>query len=251
MSEAPTAVIAEDEAVLRAELRERLNVLWPELVICAEAGDGLSAVRACNEFAPKVLFLDIQMPGLNGLEVAQQVGGKTTVVFITAYDQHAMTAFERGAIDYVQKPISAARFAMTVARVKERLHSQPTDLRVVEKLLREVAGQGTEYPKWLTVPHGHDLRLVTTDEICYLRADNKYTSVFTPGAEYLLTSTLKEVRGKLDPRNFWQIHRSVVVNAAAIQSVHRTFRGALEIKLKERAEVLPVSAANAHLFRHL
>jgi DNA-binding LytR/AlgR family response regulator len=248
---APTAVIAEDEPLLRAEIRERLQMLWPELVICAEAGDGIEAVRALSEHAPQVLFLDIQMPGLTGLEVAQQATGRCHVVFITASDDHAIAAFDNGAVDYVQKPIVAARFSVAVERVRQRLRGTRGGLNGAAGIPHDIGSQGATYLKWLTVPHGHEVRLVTADEICFLRADNKYTSVFTPSAEYLLSSTLKEVREKLDPGIFWQIHRSIVVNVSAIQAVHRSFRGALEIKLKQRVEVLPVSAAHAHLFRHL
>jgi DNA-binding LytR/AlgR family response regulator len=246
----PTAIIAEDEPLLRAELREMLGKLWPELVICAEAGDGFEAMRAISDFSPQVVFLDIQMPGLSGLEVAQQVNRKANVVFITAYDQHAIEAFEQGAIDYIPKPISAARLSTTIDRVKQRLNS-PQDLSNVAEMLRGMTGHGTPYLKWLTVPHANELRLVMIDEVCYLRADNKYTSVFTANSEFLLSSTLKLVKEKIDPAAFWQIHRSVVVNVAAIRSVSRSFRGSLEVQLKQRPESLPVSAAYAHLFKHL
>jgi|HubBroStandDraft_1064217.scaffolds.fasta_scaffold62522_2 DNA-binding LytR/AlgR family response regulator len=246
-----TAVIAEDEPLLRAELREMLDALWPDLQVCAEAADGAEALAALSQFSPQVLFLDIHMPGTNGLEVAQHASGRAHVVFITAYDQYAIEAFERGALDYLQKPISSDRLSLTVERVKERLRAPPADLNGVTELLRSIAQREPEYLKWLTVPRGQELRLVTTEEICYLRADGKYTSVVTADAEFLLGSTLKQLREKLDPKQFWQIHRSVVVNVGAIQAVHRTFRGAMEIKLKRRPELLPVSAAHAHLFKHL
>ena len=246
----PTALIAEDEPLLRAELREALAKLWPELVICAEAADGIEALQALHKHAPQVLFLDIQMPELSGLEVAQQAAGKAQVVFITANDRHAMEAFERGAIDYVQKPISIARLSTAIERVKQRLLNQvaPED---VAQVLRDLMSRGGEYLKWLTVPHANDVRLVLTDDICYLQADNKYTSVFTASSEFLLSSTLKQMRERLDPRVFWQIHRSTVINVGAVDSVHRSFRGALEVKLKQRPEILAVSAQYAALFKHL
>jgi len=247
----PTAVIAEDEPLLRAEIRQILGKLWPQLVICAEAADGTEAIRALREHSPQILILDIQMPGANGLEVAREASGKAHVVFITAFDQHAVAAFEQGAIDYVQKPIVAARLEVTVRRLKERLLGPPANLNGIVDLLKNIAAREPEYLKWLTVPDGEELRLVTTGEICYLQADNKYTSIFTPAAEFLLTSTLKQMKEKLDPRVFWQIHRSTVVNVSAIQTIHRSFRGALEIKLKQRAELLPVSATYAHLFKHM
>jgi DNA-binding LytR/AlgR family response regulator len=247
----PTAVIAEDEPLLRGELRDLLASLWPELSISAEASDGTETLRALEEFAPQVLFLDIQMPGLNGLEVAQYASGKAHVVFITAHDQYAIAAFEHGALDYILKPISAARLAVAVDRVRERLRAAPADLQGIAELLRGVRPAEPEYLRWITVPHGHEMRFLTTDEVCYLRADDKYASVVTANAEFLLSSSLKQMKQKLDPRVFWQIHRGIIVNASAIHSVHRTFRGALEVRLKSRPEILPVSAAHASLFKHL
>ena len=247
----PTAVIAEDEPLLRAELRETLNKLWPELVICAEASDGFEALQALQQHSPRVLFLDIQMPGLSGLEVAQQASGKSTIVFISAYDGHALEAFERGAIDYVQKPLSAARLSTTIERLKRKLLTEPVELRNVTEVLRGYSPQGPNYLRWLSVPHGGEVRLIMTEDICFLQADNKYTTVATASTQFLLSSTLKLVKEKLDPHAFWQIHRSAVVNVAAIRAVYRSFRGTLEVKLKERPEVLPVSAAYAHLFKHL
>jgi DNA-binding LytR/AlgR family response regulator len=247
----PTAVIAEDEPLLRTELRETLNKLWPELIICAEAADGFEALQALQKHSPRVMFLDIQMPGLSGLEVAQQASGKSDIVFISAYDRHAIEAFERGAIDYVQKPLSAARLSTTIDRLKQKLHSAPADLRDVAELLRGLSPPGGDYLKWLSVPHGGEVRFIMIEDVCFLQADNKYTTVATASAQFLLSSTLKLVKQKLDPSAFWQIHRSVVVNVAAIRAVHRSFRGSLEVKLKDRPEVLPVSAQYAHLFKHL
>ncbi len=246
----PTALIAEDESVLRAELREQLRQLWPELHICAEAADGIEALRALHQFAPQVVFLDIQMPGLTGLEVARQVAGRAHVVFLTAHDEHAIEAFERGAVDYLQKPYSTARLAATIGRLRQRLSAAPADLDATV-LSRVVPAPAADYLKWLTVQHGHEIQLVATDEICYLRADNKYTTLVIANKEFLLTSGLGQIKERLDPTAFWQIHRSVVVNVSAIRSVHRTFRGALEVSLKQRPEVLSVSAAHAHLFKHL
>jgi DNA-binding LytR/AlgR family response regulator len=244
-----TAIIAEDELLLREELRDALATLWPELEICAEAADGLAALRGLEQYAPTILFLDIQMPGVNGLEIAQRVAGRAHVVFVTAFSEHAAAAFEHDALDYVVKPISMARLAKTVTRLKERIREAPADLRDLPELLKAIISEEKRYLKWLTVPRGRDLRIVTTDEICYLRAQNKYTSVFTADAEYLLTNTLKHMREKLDPRTFWQIHRSFVVNVGAIETVHRSFRGTFEVQLKQRRDRLPVSSAYAHLFR--
>jgi DNA-binding LytR/AlgR family response regulator len=246
-----TALIAEDEPLLRTELREALTALWPELTICAETGDGAATLLALERHKPTILFLDIHMPGLTGLEIAEHASGRSHVVFVTAFSEHATAAFEQGALDYVVKPFSVARLAKTVTRLKERLRTTPADLSGLTETLRAATAPETRYVRWLTVPHGRELRVVTTEEICYLRAANKYTSLFTANAEYLLTHTLKTMREKLDPRSFWQIHRSFVVNVAAIQTIHRSFHGSFEVQLKQRRELLPVSEAYSHLFRQL
>jgi len=245
-----TALIAEDEPLLRAEIRNTLTELWPELVICAEAADGLQAIEALETLQPRVLFLDIQMPGRNGLDVARHASGKAHVVFITAYDAYAVQAFEEGALDYVLKPISAERMKLTVERLRQRLREPPADLSNLADLIKNIVKPETKYLKWLTVPHASELRVVAVSEILFLKADNKYTTLATRAATYLLNSSLKEMQSKLDPAVFWQIHRSTVVNISAIDTIFRTFRGALEIKLKDRSELLAVSAAHAHLFKH-
>ncbi len=245
----PSAVIAEDEPIVRRELRETLTQLWPELNVLAEVGDGLEAVAALERLHPNVFFLDINMPGLNGLEVAQRLSGQAHVVFVTAFDQYAIAAFEQGALDYVLKPISPSRMQLTVERLRTRLSEPPADLHRIAELLKELAPAEPKYLRWLTVPHGAELRVVTVAEISYLRADQKYTTVMTPQGAFLLTSSLRHMKEKLDPQVFWQIHRSVVVNVSAIDRIYRSFRGALEIKVKGREELLPVSAAHAHLFR--
>lgn len=244
------AVIAEDEPLLRNEIRQMLHSLWPELTICAEAADGDEALKAMERFSPEVFFLDIHMPSVDGLTVAEQLSGRAHVVFITAYDQHVLAAFEHGALDYILKPVSLARLKVSVQRLQERLQTAPPDLLELLQLLREARGREPgRYLQWLTVPRGSGFKLVTVGEIRYLRADNKYTILYTTDTEFLLTATLKEVKEKLDPSHFWQIHRSIVVNVGAIDTVYRAFRGSLEVKLKDRPELLPVSAAHAHLFK--
>ena len=248
---AASALIAEDEPLLRAEIRKTLQDLWPELVICAEAGDGSEAICAIERFAPDIVFLDIHMPGMDGLAVAEKVSGTSHVVFITAYDQHTLAAFECGAIDYVLKPISIERMRKTVARLRESVQPATIDRRVLMTLIDKARDGGSGYIKWLTVGRGPALKLVTVGDICYLRADHKYTSLVTNEGEFLLTIALKDIKEKLDPDMFWQIHRSIIVNVSAIASVFRSFRGSLEVKLKDRKELLPVSAAHGHLFRQL
>ena len=243
------AVIAEDEPLVRQEIRDALARVWPELSILAEVGDGIEALAALDRLQPRVFFLDIQMPGLSGLEVAQRLNGRAHVVFITAFDRYAVAAFEQGALDYVLKPISPERIQLTVDRLRSRLSMPPADLNRIAELLRDMAPAEARYRRWLTVPHGAELRVVAVTEISYLRADQKYTTVVTPGGTFLLTSSLRQIKEKLDPQIFWQIHRGIVVNVSAIDRIYRSFRGALEVKVKGRAELLPVSAPHAHQFR--
>lgn len=244
------AVIAEDEPVLRTQLRDALQRLWPELVICAQAEDGIDALMAFEEHRPQILFLDIEMPGMNGLDVAHKVSGRCHVAFVTAYDEYAIAAFEDGAVDYVMKPFSMQRLATTVARLKERVRSSPANLDNV--LLALAAGRpGREYLRWITASQGQDLRLITVDEVCYFQADNKYTMVMTPTQESLIRRPIRELVDELDPEMFWQIHRGTVVNVNAIAGVHRDIGGHLRVKLKQRKETLPVSEPYVHRFRQM
>jgi DNA-binding LytR/AlgR family response regulator len=246
-----SAVIAEDESVLRRELKEALAKLWPELVICAEAEDGIEALHALNERAPDILFLDIQMPGLSGLEVAKQASGKCHVAFVTAYDKYAVAAFEQGAVDYVMKPFSAARLATTVARLKEKVAGPPANLDGLLRVLASAANAAKEYLRWITASQGNALRLITIEEICYFQADNKYTLVVTPEQESLIRRPIKELIEEVDPQTFWQIHRGTLVNVNAIAGIQRDIGGQLRVKLKQRKETLAVSEPYAHLFKQM
>lgn len=245
------AVIAEDEPILRAELRDILAKLWPELEVCAETEDGLETIRALNAHSPDIMFLDIQMPGMSGLEVAKAASGKCHVAFVTAYDKYAVAAFEQGAVDYVMKPISPARLATTVERLKEKVQVAPAQL---DGLLKALAAQGLaakEYIRWITASLGSDLRLITVDEICYFKSDSKYTLVVTPKQESLIRTPVKDLLDELDPNMFWQIHRGTVVNVNAIAGVQRDLGGHLRVQLKQRKETLAVSESYVHLFRQM
>jgi DNA-binding LytR/AlgR family response regulator len=246
-----TALIAEDEAVLRAELRETLARLWPELTIVAEAEDGVDALRLLSSTQPDILILDIQMPGVSGLDVARQASGRCHVVFVTAYDQYAVAAFEQGAIDYVMKPVSPARLAATVARLKEKVASRPANLEGLLSTLAQSMQPRKEYIRWIRASQGQELRLITIDEVCYFQSDNKYTLVVTPGQESLIRRPIRELIDELDPAVFWQIHRGTVINVNAIAGIQRDMGGHLRVKLKDRKETLPVSDAHAHLFRSM
>lgn len=245
-----TALIAEDETVLRDELRAHLSALWPELEVPAMACNGIEALQLIESHQPDIAFLDIEMPGLTGLEVARQCEGRCHVVFVTAYDAHAVAAFEQGAIDYVLKPYDTARLAMTVRRVRQRLDTAPVSLG---GMLRELAAAvpPRQHLRWINASSGSEVKLITVDEVCYFQADSKYTRVVTADQDALIRRSLKELQDELDPACFWLIHRSTIVNANAIAGVLRDFRGHVSVRLKARGEKLPVSDANVHLFRQM
>lgn len=246
------ALIAEDEPLLAAEIREELARAWPGLEIAATVHDGHAAVAAAEQLRPQVVFLDVQMPGLDGLEVARLLAGSAHVVFITAFDHYAVQAFDEGAVDYVLKPLDPARLVRAVQRVKQRLGQQPANLAGLVERIRTQAAPAAEGPlRWITVPIGRELRLITVEDICYFRADNKYVSIVTADGEALVSTPLKDLLARLDPAVFWQVHRGTVVNVNAVRSVLRSVSGRLQLQLKSRPEKLEVSATYAHLFKQL
>ena len=251
----PTALIAEDEPLLREELVELLRKLWPELDIVAQTDDGVDALRLLTIHRPTVMFLDIQMPGLSGLEVAKQAAGRSHCAFVTAYDQYAIAAFDQGAVDYVLKPVSPARLFTAVSRLKQRLGSPPARLEAALNGLTSfgsgVSPATRQYLRWINASVGQNLKLITVDEVSYFQADNKYTRVVTHEGEALIRKPLKELVEELDPNQFWQIHRSTLVNAASIAGVTRDFRGRMLVKLKTRQETLLVSDSYTHRFRQM
>lgn len=244
----PRAVIAEDEPLLRDELVESLAALWPELEIAAQAGDGIAALREIEHQTPDILFLDIEMPGMSGLEVARHASGRCHVVFVTAYDQHAIAAFEQGAVDYVLKPVNVSRLATTVSRLKERIE-RPA--RPVEGVLTALSRPARGFLKWINASHGTTVEIITVDDVSYFQADSKYTRVVTAERESLIRKPIKELLDELDPSLFWQIHRSTIVNVNAIDGVVRDGRGRLQVRLKHGSELLPVSEAYAFRFRQM
>lgn len=252
-------IIAEDEALLRQSLRAALEQAWPQLEIVAECEDGASALEAIVEHRPEVAFLDIRMPGLTGLEVAAAAAEAcpaTQLVFVTAYDQYAIDAFERGAIDYLLKPIAADRLAATVQRVQARAGSAQTGAAALAELLRQLdtklAPPRREPPlSWITASTGRETRLVLLDDVAYFRADNKYTTVVTASGEALLRTSIRELLDVLDPAVFKQIHRGTVVNMKAIAAVTRDDTGKGIVRLRERPETLSVSQPFMTLFRNM
>ena len=246
----PTAILAEDETVLREELRQHLRELWPVLRIVGEAANGVQALDLIERHSPDILFLDIEMPLMSGLDVAQQAHERCHIAFVTAYDTHAVAAFETGAVDYVLKPLERERLRFAVERLQRRVGSTPADLSV---LLRELARSAAprSYLRWINASVGKIVKLITVDEICYFQADNKVTLVITADAESAIRRTIRELHAELDPEVFWQIHRSTLVNINAVSGVHRDIGGQLRVRLKHRPEMLMVSSTYASLFKQM
>jgi DNA-binding LytR/AlgR family response regulator len=247
---APTAIIADDERLLADQLAEQLRELWPELGIRALAGDGIEAMRCIDTLAPDVVFLDIEMPGARGIEIARHASGRCHVVFVTAFDQYAVEAFEQGAVDYVRKPVSAARLFATVKRLKDRIAQPPADLA---PLLSRLGGdESARQPlRWISASRGEEICVIPIEDVVYFRAEDKYTVVYTASMQALIRRPIKALLEDLDPATFWQIHRATVVNANAIAGVRRSFRGNLEVRLKTRSEVLPVSDPYKGIFKQM
>ena len=249
-----TAILLEDEVPMRDELRELLRALWPELLIVAEAGDGASALRLIEQHQPTIAFLDIQVPPPSGLELARLVGEHCHIVFVTAYDAHAIEAFDHGAADYLLKPLKPSRLAATVLRLKKKLATAPPDMSsmlasLMDKLPASAAPP--RYLRWLTATVGNTIRLITVDEIVFIQAERKYLRVVLADSEVLIKKTLKELLDELDPEQFWQLHRSTVANALEIVNIAPNMAGRLTAQLKSRREQLPVSDTFIRKFRDM
>ena len=257
MHDTTTCIVAEDEALLRQALVAELGRAWPTLQIIAECEDGASAVDALAEHQPDVAFLDIRMPGLTGLEVAAAAADaspRTRIVFVTAYDQYAIDAFDRGAIDYLLKPVKPERLDATVARLQAR-DAMP-DAAALASLLDKLGAlpkstASVEPLTWLTASAGRETRLILIDDVAYFRADQKYTTVVTAEGEALLRSSLRELLPRLDGNTFKQIHRGTIVNLKAIAGITRDDTGRGTVRLKQRPETLTVSQPFMTLFKHM
>ena len=257
-----TALIADDEPLLREALVRQLAGAWPELLIVAQARNGREAIEQFDAYQPQICFLDVQMPGKTGVEAARHIGRRAHLVFVTAFDQYAVQAFAQGALDYLVKPVEAARLADTVSRLQERLRAaQPA--RNTEALLQQLAQQldrgfsGAVQPlRWIRASVGATVRLIAVQDIVYLRSEEKYTSISWhddagKAQEAVVRTALKDLLPQLDPAQFAQVHRSVVVNLCAVSHVTRGENETAEIHLKGRAETLPVSRTYLHLFRQM
>jgi DNA-binding LytR/AlgR family response regulator len=248
----PTAIIAEDEEILRTQLQNKLKKLWPELEVLASVGDGASALEALEDRVPDFMFLDIQMPEMTGVEVARHVAGRCHVVFVTAYDQYAIQAFETGAVDYLLKPATDERLGVTVERLKEKVSTPPADLNaVLARIGEQIAGAKKERLQWIKATVGQNLRLIPVSEVLFFQSDEKYTRVVTNDTEALIKTPIRELLDGLDPEVFWQIHRSTLVNVGAIAAVTRDFRGQAHVKIKGKDDSLVVSRIYSHLFKQM
>jgi DNA-binding LytR/AlgR family response regulator len=288
MPQAPSqirALIADDERLMREQLQARLSESWPDLQICAVAKDGLEAVRLADELRPDVVFLDIRMPGLTGIEAAREIaaldGWQGELVFVTAYDEYAVTAFEQGAVDYLLKPVDAQRLEKTAERLRSRLANRlntglenglnegngahkneaqqnrgPSDsnLALLETLAnlqqRLNAEKAAPTLRWLQCSVGSTTKLISVQDVLFFRSDEKYTRIQLLGQEAFVRTPIRELVGQLDAQQFWQIHRSTIVNVSAISSVQRDDTGRQRVSLKQHSEVLEVSRSFAHVFKH-
>ncbi|HKX40014.1 MAG TPA: LytTR family DNA-binding domain-containing protein [Burkholderiaceae bacterium] len=281
MNTAATALIADDEPLLRERLRTHLARLWPELAIVAEARNGREAIELFEAHAPRIVFLDVHMPGRSGIDAARAIARRAQIVFVTAHDKYAVEAFEHGAIDYLVKPFDEARLADTIARLRDGPlrrdaddpdTAQPKDDdalgRVLDRLAAELqrrglraaqasSAEGTSvapggaYLQWIRASVGTSVRLIPVEQVAYLRADEKYTLVVWEGGEALIRKTIRELADELDPQRFAQIHRSVIVNLHQVTQVQRGLNETAEVHLKGRSDVLPVSRSFVHVFRQM
>jgi len=257
-----TALIADDEPLLRERLRSHLARLWPELDVVAEARNGREAVELFDMHTPQVVFLDVHMPGLNGVDAARSIARRAQIVFVTAFEQYAVKAFEQGALDYLVKPFDEARLADTVSRLRERLATpasapapaaSPLLDDVIDQLSSELRQRVAHrsHLQWIKASVGASVKLIPVEQVAYLRADEKYTLVVWEGGEALIRKTIRELADELDPERFAQVHRSVIVNLHQVAQVNRGPNETAEIQMKGRQESLPVSRSFVHVFRQM
>lgn len=250
------AIIADDEAQLRHHLKNQLLSVWPEVDICAEAENGRQALELIAIHEPEVVFLDIRMPGLTGMEVARKISDSTWIVFVTAYDDYAVEAFEKEAIDYLMKPVTPERLEITVRRLKDRMADPPEQAGSIKSVIDYLAGLTENRPgngnlRWIRAQHGNDIRLIPVEDVIYFKAQDKYTLVITEKGESLIRKAIKDLGQELHPDRFWQINRGIIVNLACIDSVSRSMTGRCFVRLKDHEDVLTVSRNYAHLFKQM
>jgi len=252
---APAAVIADDERLMREQIIARLKDAWPELQIVGEASNGHEAIALVQSQEPDIVFLDIRMPGMDGIQAAQALAGQVHVVFVTAHDEYAISAFEHGAVDYLLKPPEPERVALTCQRLRARLKQEPDPMNdLLAKLSQRLGAGGVkprDYMRWVQASVGANIRMIPTSDILFFRAEDKYTRVQTEGFEALIRKPIKELIDELDPDEFWQIHRATLVRVDAVEQVSRNFRGRQIVHVKGSEEKLEVSRTFNHLFKQM
>lgn len=248
------AIIVEDEKPIRAYLKRKLELFWPELFITGETDNGETALNLINELQPDVVFLDIRIPKLSGIEVAQKISIKCLIVFITAYEKYAVDAFENGAIDYILKPTTDDRLKKTIERLKNRLINSEQSFLDMSETLKKVLPSLQKFPEylqWIKVDYKEEVRLIPINDVYYFKATDKYTTVRTKENEYLIRKTIKKLIDGLNPNEFWRIHRATIVNVRTILNAQRSFTGKYIVKFKDIKDYLIVSRAYSHLFKHM
>lgn len=251
---APTAIVVDDEPLMRDQIITQLREAWPELVIAGEAGNGREAIALAQSVEPDIAFLDIRMPAMDGIQAARALSGRVHIVFVTAYDQYAITAFEQGAVDYLLKPAEPERVALTCERLRTRIQHAPDPMDRLLDGLAQRLGIGvvrSDYLRWVQASVGPHLRMIPTSDILFFRAEDKYTRVQTRNYEALIRKPIKELIDELDPLEFWRIHRATVVRVDAVDHVSRNFRGSQVVHLKGSTEQLEVSRSFSHLFKQM
>ncbi|TMH01101.1 MAG: response regulator transcription factor [Betaproteobacteria bacterium] len=251
----PSAVIADDERLMREQIIDRLKEAWPELLIVGEAANGREAIALVQSLEPDIVFLDINMPGMDGIQAARALAGRVHVVFVTAHDQYAISAFEHGAVDYLLKPAEPERVALTCERLRARLKQEPDPMNDLLAQLSQRLGAGglkpREYMRWVQASVGANIRMIPTSDILFFRAEDKYTRVQTQDFEALIRKPIKELIDELDPDEFWQIHRGTVVRVDAVEQVSRNLSGRQIVHVKGSQEKLEVSRTFNHLFKQM
>ncbi|MEM8769177.1 MAG: LytTR family DNA-binding domain-containing protein [Pseudomonadota bacterium] len=242
-----TALLVDDEETLSRYLARKLGELWPELEVLGSATNGRHALAMARELAPDIVFLDIQMPGLTGLQVAEQLHPEVRVVFVTAFDSYAVNAFEAAAVDYLLKPVDDDRLKRTIERLKRVSSRDQTE--AVREVLRQFTREPGTYLGWVRSQQGESTELVPVESVCYFKAEGKYTSVLTATHEYLIRTSIRALEEQLDPSVFWRVHRGLIVRVAEIRAARRDLRGRYELTLRSRPEPLRTSARYGHLFR--
>ena len=250
----PKAIIVDDETQLRSHLRSQLLHAWPDLEICGEAKGGMEAIELIRNHQPDIAFLDIKMPGLSGIDVAKKISDKCRIVFVTAYDQYAIEAFESEAVDYLLKPVTIERLEKTVMRIKKRISGDPAQHDNLKNLLKrlDVLTKQNGKPatlQWIKSQQGNDITLISVDDVLCFIAQDKYTAVITADGESLIQTPIKDLAGELDQNLFWQINRGIIVSVRCIEKVSRSVTGRFQLRLKGHPEVLTVSRTFSHLFR--